>query len=47
MSAFGVVPAAGSAHSAVRIAPQRMAELTAAEWVDVCQVTAAEALTPR
>lgn len=33
-----VVPAAGSTHSAVRITPQRMAELTAAEWVDVCQV---------
>ena len=32
-----VVPAAGSTHSAVRIAPARMAELTAAEWVDVCQ----------
>jgi prolyl-tRNA editing enzyme YbaK/EbsC (Cys-tRNA(Pro) deacylase) len=32
-----VVPAAGSPHSAVRIAPQRMAELTHAEWVDVCQ----------
>ncbi len=32
-----VVPAAGSTHSAVRIAPQRMAELTAAEWVDVCE----------
>ena len=32
-----VVPAAGSTHSAVRIAPTRMAELTAAEWVDVCQ----------
>jgi prolyl-tRNA editing enzyme YbaK/EbsC (Cys-tRNA(Pro) deacylase) len=31
-----VVPAAGSAHSAVRIAPARMAELAAAEWVDVC-----------
>ena len=31
-----VVPAAGSTHSAVRIAPARMAELTAAEWVDVC-----------
>jgi prolyl-tRNA editing enzyme YbaK/EbsC (Cys-tRNA(Pro) deacylase) len=31
-----VVPAAGSIHSAVRIAPQRMAELTSAEWVDVC-----------
>src|SRR3954451_15115083 len=33
-----VVPAAGSTHSAVRIAPDRMAELTAAEWVDVCEV---------
>jgi prolyl-tRNA editing enzyme YbaK/EbsC (Cys-tRNA(Pro) deacylase) len=32
-----VVPAAGSTHSAVRIAPSRMAELTAAEWVDVSQ----------
>jgi prolyl-tRNA editing enzyme YbaK/EbsC (Cys-tRNA(Pro) deacylase) len=31
-----VVPAAGSTHSAVRIAPSRMAELAAAEWVDVC-----------
>jgi prolyl-tRNA editing enzyme YbaK/EbsC (Cys-tRNA(Pro) deacylase) len=33
-----VVPAAGSTHSAVRIAPERMAALTAAEWVDVCQL---------
>ena len=32
-----VVPAAGSIQSAVRIAPGRMAELVAAEWVDVCQ----------
>jgi prolyl-tRNA editing enzyme YbaK/EbsC (Cys-tRNA(Pro) deacylase) len=31
-----VVPAAGSTHSAVRIAPQRMAELVTAEWIDVC-----------
>jgi prolyl-tRNA editing enzyme YbaK/EbsC (Cys-tRNA(Pro) deacylase) len=31
-----VVPAAGSIHSAVRIAPSRMAELVAAEWIDVC-----------
>ncbi|WP_028134301.1 YbaK/EbsC family protein [Bradyrhizobium japonicum] len=35
-----VVPAAGSTHSAVRITPERMAELTAAEWVDVCEVRA-------
>jgi len=32
-----VVPAAGSTHSAVRIAPARMAELVKAEWVDVCK----------
>jgi prolyl-tRNA editing enzyme YbaK/EbsC (Cys-tRNA(Pro) deacylase) len=33
-----VVPAAGSTHSAVRIAPARLAELVSAEWVDVCQL---------
>ncbi|UZF91032.1 YbaK/EbsC family protein [Bosea sp. NBC_00550] len=38
-----VVPAAGSTHSALRIAPQRMAELTQAEWVDVCQEAVLEA----
>jgi prolyl-tRNA editing enzyme YbaK/EbsC (Cys-tRNA(Pro) deacylase) len=32
-----VVPAAGSIHSAVRIAPSRMADLVGAEWVDVCE----------
>ncbi len=32
-----VLPAAGATHSAVRISPQRMAELTNASWVDVCQ----------
>jgi prolyl-tRNA editing enzyme YbaK/EbsC (Cys-tRNA(Pro) deacylase) len=38
LNAFDVVvPAAGSTHSAVRIAPQRLAELVKAEWVDVCQ----------
>ncbi len=31
-----VVPAAGSTNSALRIAPQRMAELVSAEWIDVC-----------
>ena len=31
------LPAAGGTHSAVRISPQRMASLTAATWVDVCQ----------
>lgn len=35
-----VVPAAGAIHSAVRIDPNRMAELTGAEWVDVCQEAA-------
>ncbi|WP_137388342.1 YbaK/EbsC family protein [Rhodoligotrophos defluvii] len=32
-----VVPAAGSTHSALRIAPERMAALVGAQWVDVCQ----------
>ncbi|EGT3573209.1 YbaK/EbsC family protein [Citrobacter amalonaticus] len=32
-----VLPAAGAIDSAVRIAPERMAELTSAIWVDVCQ----------
>lgn len=32
-----VVPAAGSPQSALRICPERMAELTRAEWIDVCQ----------
>ena len=37
LKAFDViVPAAGSTHSAVRIAPVRMAELVGGEWVDVC-----------
>jgi prolyl-tRNA editing enzyme YbaK/EbsC (Cys-tRNA(Pro) deacylase) len=41
MKAFDiVVPAAGSTHSAVRIAPERMAALVGAEWVDVCQTPA-------
>jgi len=34
---FGeVVPAAGSTNSALRIAPERMATLVGAEWIDVC-----------
>ncbi len=32
-----VVPAAGSTNSAVRISTERLAELTKAIWVDVCQ----------
>lgn len=31
-----VLPAAGATHSAVRIAPARLAELVDAEWIDVC-----------
>jgi len=34
-----VVPAAGATNSAVRIAPQKMAELVSAQWIDVCQST--------
>ena len=32
-----VWPAAGSVNSSVRMSPARMAELTGASWVDVCQ----------
>ncbi len=32
-----VLPAAGSPNTAVRIAPVRLAALTGASWVDVCQ----------
>lgn len=32
-----VIPAAGSVNSAVRISPEKMADITQAEWVDVCQ----------
>ena len=32
-----VVPAAGSRNSALRIAPERMAQLAGADWVDVCK----------
>lgn len=38
-----VVPAAGATNAAVRIGPRRMAELTGAEWVDLCSLPAAEA----
>jgi len=31
-----VVPAAGSINSALRIAPERMAALVKAQWIDVC-----------
>ncbi|MCW0181271.1 MAG: YbaK/EbsC family protein [Zavarzinia sp.] len=32
-----VVPAAGSTHSALFIAPDRLAAITDATWVDICQ----------
>ncbi|MEO7008579.1 MAG: YbaK/EbsC family protein, partial [Caldimonas sp.] len=32
-----VVPAAGDTHAAVRIAPERLAQLAEAEWIDVAQ----------
>ena len=32
-----VVPAAGSTNSSVRISPDRLAEITGAEWVDVTE----------
>lgn len=34
-----VLPAAGAVHSAVRISPERLAEITGGQWVDVCQKT--------
>ena len=38
LKAFGeVVPAAGSRNSALRISPDRMAQLAGATWVDVCK----------
>lgn len=32
-----VLPAAGATHTAVRISPARMAEITGGTWVDVCE----------
>jgi len=32
-----VVPAAGSGNAAIKIAPNRLAELTSATWVDICR----------
>ncbi|KTT13339.1 prolyl-tRNA synthetase [Pseudomonas oryzihabitans] len=33
-----VLPAAGAIHSAVRLTPERLAELSEARWVDVCEL---------
>lgn len=32
-----VIPAAGATNAAVKVSPERMAEITSAQWVDVCQ----------
>lgn len=32
-----MIPAAGATNAALRIEPERLATITAAEWVDVCQ----------
>jgi prolyl-tRNA editing enzyme YbaK/EbsC (Cys-tRNA(Pro) deacylase) len=37
-----VVPAAGATNSAVRISPDRLAQITGASWIDVCQKPAAQ-----
>jgi prolyl-tRNA editing enzyme YbaK/EbsC (Cys-tRNA(Pro) deacylase) len=33
-----VLPAAGSIHSALRISPTQLADVTGGEWVDVCRL---------
>ncbi|WP_440026416.1 YbaK/EbsC family protein [Chromobacterium amazonense] len=32
-----ILPAAGAVHSAVRISPSQLRDITAGQWVDVCQ----------
>ena len=34
-----VLPAAGAVHSAVRLTPAQLAEVTGGQWVDVCQLS--------
>lgn len=38
-----ILPAAGAIHSAVRLSPQQLAEITGGEWVDVCQPASTDA----
>lgn len=38
-----ILPAAGAIHSAVRLSPQQLAEITGGEWVDVCQPATTDA----
>lgn len=35
-----VYPAAGSLNSSVRVAPDRLAQITAAKWIDICRLPA-------
>ena len=42
-----VVPAAGATNAAVRISPERLAELVGAEWVDLCSPGAPVSDTPQ
>ena len=37
-----ILPAAGAIHSAVRLSPQQLADITGGEWVDVCQAANAD-----
>lgn len=37
-----VIPAAGDRHASVRLSPERLAALTGATWVDVCQEVPAD-----
>ena len=37
-----ILPAAGAIHSAVRLSPQQLAEITGGEWVNVCQAANAD-----
>ena len=37
-----ILPAAGAIHSAVRLSPQQLAEITGGEWVDLCQTANAD-----
>ena len=41
-----VLPAAGATHSAVRISPAQLADVTGGLWVDVCQDGRTELVLP-
>jgi prolyl-tRNA editing enzyme YbaK/EbsC (Cys-tRNA(Pro) deacylase) len=47
MRAFDLVyPAAGSLNSSVEVTPERLFDLVAKEWVDICKLPDSEARTP-